>query len=95
MPGGDGTSIVAGHRDTSFRALALLADGKRISVDTADGRDIAYRVTKCHVVDSRLAWQVEQTPYRALALVKCYPFDVLDAGGPYRLVVEVVEPQPR
>jgi sortase A len=91
LPGGVGTSVVAGHRDTSFRALAGLADGARITVETADGRETEYRVTKRHVIDSRRSWRLSPTPYRSLALVTCYPFDALDAGGPYRFVVEATE----
>jgi sortase A len=91
LPGEPGTSVIAGHRDTSFRALERLADGAAINVETADGRTSEYRVTRREVVDSRDAWQLRPTAGRSLALVTCYPFDAFNPGGPLRFVVEAVE----
>jgi sortase A len=86
-PGGIGNSVIAGHRDTHLAFLRRLAPGSTVELELPDGRDIAYRVTRTAVVDSRIAQIDAAAGGRALTLVTCYPFDALIPGGPLRYVV--------
>ena len=87
LPGESGNSIVAGHRDTHFRALAALHAGDRISVTRPDGRRFTFVVAALEVVDSRRTRLALDAPEPRLTLVTCYPFDALDPRGPLRYVV--------
>lgn len=92
-PGAPGNSVIAGHRDTHFRALEGLAHGDVIRLERVDGRHLEFRVTGTEVVDSR-RWRLGlegETP--RLTLVTCHPFGAADAGGPLRFVV-TAEPVP-
>lgn len=84
---GEGSSLLAGHRDTHFQLLQQLELGEPLQIQTAQGVWYNYQVDSLEVVDSReqdlqLAVDEEQ-----LVLVTCYPFDALQAGGPLRYVV--------
>jgi sortase A len=87
LPGEPGNSIIAGHRDTHFRALAALLPGDRIEVARPDGRRFSFVVAALEVVDSRRARIALDAAGPRLTLVTCYPFDALDARGPLRYVV--------
>jgi sortase A len=87
LPGEAGNSVIAGHRDTHFRALATLVPGDRIEVARADGRRFSFVVAALEVVDSRSARIALDAAAPRLTLVTCYPFDALDANGPLRYVV--------
>jgi sortase A len=85
-PGAPGTAVISGHRDTHFRFLAGVTPGDEILVETP-GRAVArFRVVDTAVVDSRVA-VLRAADGPALALLTCYPFDALRAGGPLRWVV--------
>ena len=85
-PGAPGTAVISGHRDTVFRFLAGLGPGDEILVDTPGRATARFRVADTAVVDSRRA-VIRAADSPALALVTCYPFDALRAGGPLRWVV--------
>ena len=85
-PGMAGTAIISGHRDTHFRFLAALTPGDEIVVEMPNRRPARFRVTETAVVDSRVA-VIRAADGPALALLTCYPFDALRAGGPLRWVV--------
>ena len=87
LPGRPGVSLIGGHRDTHFRALADLAVGTSVSVQVADGSVHRFRVTGSRVVDSRTTRIEPQGTRPALALVTCWPFDAVVPGGPMRYVV--------
>ena len=87
MPGEEGNSIIAGHRDTHFQFLQHLERGESIMVETADGRNHLYRVTGIDVVDSRRGSILIDTDSAMLSLVTCYPFGEAQVGGPMRYVV--------
>jgi len=89
-PGGDGMTVIAGHRDTHFRFLRDLVPGDRLDLTDRTGTVNGYVVSARHVVHkdrARLAMD-----RRGLALVTCYPFDAVTAGGPLRYVV-LAEPE--
>ncbi len=90
LPGEPGNSIISGHRDTHFGALARLEPGDRIRVELSDGRTRWFVVTELRVVDSR-RWRIGLDAGEArLTLVTCYPFGAVEPGGPLRFVATAV-----
>jgi len=87
LPGENGNSIIAGHRDTHFLFLQYMQRGETIQVELPNGRRHLYQVTEIDVVDSRRGSLVLDTESPTLTLVTCYPFNALEAGGPMRYVV--------
>ena len=87
MPGENGNSIIAGHRDTHFLFLQYMKRGETIQVELPNGRKHLYQVTEIDVVDSRRGSLVLDTDSPMLSLVTCYPFNALEAGGPMRYIV--------
>ncbi len=84
-----GAVVIAGHRDTHFRPLKHLEQGDELRLQRRDGRWQGYRVHETRIVDSRSEFIDTQTlPGNVLLLVTCYPFNIMDAGGPLRYVVE-------
>jgi len=90
-PGTDGTSVVAGHRDTHFHGLEQLYPGDSIELQDNGKNWIDYVVKAVRIVDTRdePGFLVSATDNR-LILVTCYPFDAIYPGGPLRYVVEAV-----
>ncbi len=88
-PGMPGLSVVSAHRDTHFAFLRKIEIGDHVEIDTARGVQ-HLRIASMRVVDSRREQIGLANDTEALLLVTCYPFDVLDAGGPLRLVVAAV-----
>jgi sortase A len=86
-PGPAGTSVIAGHRDTSFRFLQDVRIGDLLELESATGRRERFTVTRTQIVDSRATVLRLDGGERALVLVTCYPFDALVPGGPLRYVV--------
>jgi sortase A len=86
LPGGVGTSVIVGHRDTHFRFLSELNLGDRLTVTDANGRRHAYRVGDTRIVDSRTT-RLRLGAEPALVLMTCYPFDAVMPGGPLRYLV--------
>lgn len=87
LPGENGNSIIAGHRDTHFQFLQYMKRGETIQVELPTGRRHLYQVTEIDVVDSRSGSLILDTDSPMLSLVTCYPFNALEAGGPMRYVV--------
>ena len=85
-PGGQGTCILAGHRDTSFRFLRRLRRGDLVLLDDGRGRRWRYRVESTTVRRAEDLW-FSRGPGAGLALVTCYPFDALRPGTRHRFVV--------
>ncbi len=86
-PGAPGLSVIAGHRDTHFRALEHLEPGARLKVERPDGSVHVYEVAHIDVVDTRRTRLRLDTPGTWLMLVTCYPFDAVTPGGPLRYTV--------
>jgi sortase A len=87
LPGEQGNSIIAGHRDTHFQFLQFMRRGESIMVELADGKNHLFQVTDIDVVDSRRGSILIDTESPMLSLVTCYPFGAPEAGGPMRYVV--------
>lgn len=83
QPGGAGTIIVSGHRDTHFGFMQDLKQGAEVAIETRE-RTFRYRVHKTQIVDSRTTTINPDSSNDQLLLITCYPFDTLEAGGPLR-----------
>lgn len=90
-PGAVGNSVIAGHRDTHFRFLQVLAADGWVTLETADGNTRKFRLVDKRVVDTRRTQMVQDSAAPMLTLVTCYPFDAVMPGGPLRYVVTAVE----
>lgn len=87
QPGGRGTAIISGHRDTHFALLRSLVPGDVVEVERPDGGIARYRVHGAEVLDSRNGGLRAEPEGSTLVLVTCWPFDALRPGGPFRYVV--------
>jgi sortase A len=87
LPGEQGSSVIAGHRDTHFSLLKDVGNGSEIRVQRRDGKTRSYLVAGKQIVDSSKG-EISIDRYRdELKLVTCYPFDAVNPGGPLRMVV--------
>ncbi len=73
LPGTDGNSGIAGHRDGFFRGLKDIGADDAIELETLRGKEV-YRVERTWVVDPEDVSVLDPTPTRSLTLVTCYPF---------------------
>jgi sortase A len=85
LPGSRGNCVIAGHRDTQFRALRNVEIGEEISVERG-GRTFLYRVTGTQIVSPNDTSSLEPTPTSTLTLVTCYPFYYV-GPAPKRFVI--------
>jgi sortase A len=94
LPGTDGNSGIAGHRDGFFRALKDVQVGDRVDLETTRDRQ-TYRVEQIWIVLPKDVWVLDPTPSRSLTLVTCYPFYYI-GSAPQRFIVRaaVVTPPP-
>ena len=87
FPGGQGSAVISGHRDTHFRWLRKLQKGDVLVVQRPDGQHLSYRVEQLAVVDETDTSILQVSDQPVLHLLTCYPFDALIPGGPLRYVV--------
>jgi sortase A len=85
LPGQPGTVGLAGHRDTFFRALAGIARGDQILLETRAGI-FRYVVDSTETVKPDNVDALETGDRFGLALVTCYPFHFVGAA-PLRFIV--------
>jgi sortase A len=92
LPGGIGTSVIAGHRDTHFAFLEKVDIGEGLRVQSLNGKWSEFLVTDITIKDTRISdiWYIDPKPNR-LVLVTCYPFNAIDPGGPLRMIVSLDE----
>jgi sortase A len=88
LPGADGNSGIAGHRDGFFRGLKDIALEDVIELETLRGKE-TYRVEKIWVVEPEDVSVLDPTPARSLTLVTCYPFYHI-GSAPQRYIVRAV-----
>lgn len=85
LPGGKGTSVIAGHRDTHFSLLRELENDETVTVTTGDGTRREYIIRETRIVFSDNS-HIDPRIAGRLVLVTCYPFDARDRG-PLRYAV--------
>lgn len=88
LPGENDNSVVAGHRETSFRNLDDLSIGDTVKIQTALGEFI-YKITHKRVVDADDETVIISNKYASLTLVTCYPFDWV-GSAPQRYIVSLI-----
>ena len=94
-PGKPGNIGIAGHRDTTFRALRGVKVGDPLLLTTAD-RTYEYRVSRTWIVEPAAVEVLDPTERPALTLVTCYPFSFI-GSAPKRYIVraDLVAERPR
>ena len=85
LPGQPGNIVLAGHRDTFFRALRNVHDGDEITLQVLSGL-YRYRVDSITVVDPEDTRVLNNSDGEILTLVTCYPFSYL-GPAPKRFIV--------
>jgi LPXTG-site transpeptidase (sortase) family protein len=85
FPGQPGNVGIAGHRDTTFRALRHIHIGDALEFKTAD-RLYRYRISKTMIVGPDDVYVLDPTEAPALTLVTCYPFEFV-GHAPRRFIV--------
>jgi len=86
-PGEPGNVVIAGHRDTHFRALEGVGPGDLVTLEPPAGAPRRYRVVRAAVHDRRDTMPLARDGGSRLTLVTCWPFDAVAPGGPLRWVV--------
>ena len=92
LPGADGNSGIAGHRDGFFRGLKDIAPGDAIELETLSGRQ-KFLVERTWIVDPEDVSVLDPTPVRSVTLVTCYPFYFI-GSAPQRFIVRAVRAEP-
>jgi len=85
MPGEEGNTAIAGHRDTFFRPLRNIRRGDEIVLVLGRGR-FDYRVSSLLVVTPDDLGVLAPTGHPSLTLVTCYPFSMF-GHAPQRFIV--------
>ena len=88
LPGANGNSGIAGHRDGFFRGLKDIAVGDAIELETLKGREM-YHVERAWIVEPDDVSVLDPTPAPALTLVTCYPFYFV-GSAPQRFIVRAI-----
>jgi len=88
LPGADGNSGIAGHRDGFFRGLQDVGPDDAIELETLRGKEV-YRVERIWVVNPEDVSVLDATAVRSLTLVTCYPFYYV-GPAPQRYIVRAV-----
>ena len=74
LPGGAGTCVIAGHRDTHFAILEDLVEGDLVRLEDAAGTVTTYSVTATAVVDESETDVLAESVGPTLVLITCWPF---------------------
>ena len=77
IPGGNGNSGIAGHRDGFFRGLKDVALGDRVELVSAAGTKRAIQVRETRIVPPSDTSVLADRGARTLTLVTCFPFYLL------------------
>lgn len=85
LPGQSGNMVLAGHRDTFFRALRNIRAGDRIVIESPHG-SYDYEVESTSVVAPTDLTVLRNSGSRELTLITCYPFSWI-GSAPDRFVV--------
>lgn len=85
-PGGPGTVMISGHRDTHFAFLKDIRPGDQIILITPKQR-FDYQVTHLEILNADKDNIIDDRDQTMLAMVTCYPFNAISSGGKQRYVV--------
>jgi LPXTG-site transpeptidase (sortase) family protein len=88
FPGQPGNIGIAGHRDTTFRAVRNLKVGDPLELTTSD-RIYRYSITKAFIVEPEDVYVLDPGDRPMLTLVTCYPFTYI-GHAPHRYVLQAV-----
>ncbi len=94
LPGQQGNTVIAGHRDTHFRFLKDIQRGELIQLQSLTGKMIQYKVSETIIVDEKQTEYLANTSENTLTLITCYPFDAIRPGGPLRYLVIAKQHKP-
>jgi sortase A len=86
LPGQPGNIGIAGHRDTTFRAVRHLKTGDALELTTSD-RVYRYVITKTFVVEPEDVYVLDPGDSPMLTLVTCYPFEFI-GHAPHRYIIQ-------
>jgi sortase A len=95
LPGQPGNVGIAGHRDTTFRAVRRVQIGDVLEVTTSK-RVYRYVTTKTFVVEPEDVYVLDPGDRPMLTLVTCYPFEFI-GHAPHRYIIQalLVDEAPR
>ncbi len=85
LPGEVGNVVLAGHRDTFFRALRLVHAGDTLTLRTLQG-DFHYEIESSSVVPPTDLSVLQPSTDRTLTLITCFPFYYV-GPAPNRFIV--------
>lgn len=85
--GKNGKAIIAGHRDTSFKALAKLAPDTLIHLQTLKGEKHSYKLSNRRIARWDKSGLSADFHAEQLILTSCWPFDSMQPG-PLRFIAE-------
>ncbi len=85
LPGAPGNSVIAGHRDTAFRALRNIRIGDHVRIES--GRKYDYIVEQVRIVGPEDMGVLRDHGGAVLTMITCYPFGYV-GDAPKRYVVQ-------
>jgi len=88
FPGQPGNVGIAGHRDTTFRAVRNLHVGDPLELTTND-QIYRYSITKAFIVEPEDVYVLDPGDRPMLTLVTCYPFTYI-GHAPHRYILQAV-----
>ena len=87
LPGKQGNTVIAGHRDTHFKFLKDIKQGELIQLQSLTGETFQYVVSEAIIVHEKEAEYLANKSENILTLITCYPFNAIRSGGPLRYLV--------
>jgi LPXTG-site transpeptidase (sortase) family protein len=95
LPGQPGNIGIAGHRDTTFRAVRHLRSGDALELTTS-ARIYRYVIDRTFVVQPEDVYVLDPGDGPMLTLVTCYPFEFI-GHAPRRYIIQatLVDETPR
>jgi len=85
--GGNGNTVIAGHRDIAFRALRNIQAGDIVRIESTDAKTYAYRVERTRIVDPDDVSVLASDGSPRLTMITCYPF-YYTGDAPKRYIVD-------
>ncbi|OYD06584.1 class D sortase [Paludifilum halophilum] len=86
FPGETGHSVLAGHRETTFKRIGEMKKGDLLIIKNGEGT-FTYKVRKMWVTDKNDRTVIVPKDKPVLSLITCYPFDMI-GRAPERYIVQ-------